>query len=187
MAEALDGIAEIGNAPFFRQRRQAVHILENAGFVVYRLDRDQARMGVDGFFHRFHRDAAVFVRGHIGNGISLLFQLTQRFQHGFMFCSGGNNVPFTGKAQGQGPVIGLCAAGSEEDFLLPCIQQAGNGPPGLLQDPPGMIGRAMHGPGIAEGFGHHLTHPLRHLGIGRRGGGIVQIDHGDSPFFFFSV
>ena len=101
-----------------------------------------------------------------------------------MLNGGGYDVLFAGKTQFYRPVVGFSSAGSEENFLFTNAQQPGNGPPGLLEDPPGLVARTVDGPGIAEGLCHHLRHPLCHLGIGGPGRGVVKIDHKNSPFLF---
>ena len=76
------------------------------------------------------------------------------------------------------PVVGLCAAGGEEDPIRLRAEGLRHGKPRRLQLSVGLHAQTMQGAGIAPAFGQCLGHCRDCLLTGLRRGGIVKIcDH----------
>ena len=149
--------------------------------VVHQHAGHQRRVLPDGGEDLLRREGAVLSRDKIRHLVSLPLHPAAGFQHGAVLHCGGNDVaaqvavlPAGG---GDSPVVRLRAAGGEEQLLGPTAQCVRHGlppdfHPALHLQPHGVLGA-----GVAELFGEHLIHGIRHRPGNGRSGGVVQINH----------
>ena len=183
LQKALHRIAvQQGPAVFLPQ--QAGHLLHRedaAGFVVHQHHAHQHRVLPQGLGYLLRRHMAGFVRGQVRHLVPLLLQQLTRLQHGAVLHGGGDDVP-PGVAAlphggGDGPVVGLGAAGGEVQVLRPAPQGPGDNGPALLHQSLGLPAQGILGGGVAELLRQHLIHGVRHGPGHRRGGCVIQINH----------
>ena len=184
LQKALHRIAvQQGAAVFLPQ--QAGHLLHRedaARLIVYQHHAHQHRVLPQGLGHLLRRHMAGFVRGQVRHLVPLLLQQLTRLQHGAVLHGGGDDV-LAGVASLPdgglyGPVIRFRAAGGEIQALRRAVQRTGDHGAPILHGFFHLLPRGILGGGIAEVMGQHVVHGVSHGGGYRRGGGIIQIDHG---------
>ena len=118
----------------------------------------------------------------IGDLVPLLGQPAARLQHGAVLHGGGDDVladvPSLPDGGLYGPVVRFRAAGGEIQALRRAVQRPGDNGAPALHGFFHLLSRGVLGGGVAEVSGQHLIHGVRHGGGYRRGGGVIQIDHG---------
>ena len=126
------------------------------------------------------------VGGEIGDLVPLLLQGLAGLQHGGVLHGGGDDV-LAGVAAvpcggADGPVVALRSAGGEEKVFRFTAQGVGHNGTAVLHQSSGLMAQRILGGGIAELFGQHPVHSIRH-GLGnRRGGGVIEIVQRKHPF-----
>ena len=159
-----------------------------AGFIVDHHDGDEDRVRPQRLRKPFGGDEACFVGLEIGHLEAARLEPLHRMEDGVVLDGGRDDVPSalaeTLSRAGNGPVVGLGAAGGEKDALRLRAQCLRDLRAGGLQalfgvDPERVDGRGI-APGAGQQLGHGIDADLRWL----RRGGIVQIDHGWAFFHY---
>ena len=158
------------------------HGEDAAGLVVHQHHGYQHCVVPQGARHLFHSDMAGAVRLQVRDLVPLLCQPAARLQHGAVLHGGGDDV-LAGVASLPdgglyGPVVRFRAAGGEIQALRRAVQRPGDHGAPALHGLFHLLPRGILGGGIAEVMGQHIVHGVSHSGGYRRGGGIIQIDHG---------
>ena len=134
-----------------------------------------------GGFQGIQRDIAQVVRLQIGHLEALGLQVLHAIQNGMVLYGGGDDVlsPLAQAFGGavDGPVVGLGAAGGEENPVRFRAHGGGDGMAGAAQLPGGVDAEVIQCRGIAPVLGQRLGDSLHSLGTGLGGGGIIEIDH----------
>ena len=183
LQKALDGIAVEQGPAFFlpQQPGRFLHRKHAARLVVYQHHAYQHRVLPQGVRHLLHGDLARFVRGQVCHLIPLLLEPSARLQHGAVLHGGGDDVPPCVAALphggGDGPVVGLGAAGGEMQVLRPASQGPGHRGPASLHQLLCLPAQGILGRGVAELIRQHLIHGVRHRPGHRRGARMIQINH----------
>ena len=149
---------------------------DTADLVVGVHHRHQTGVLPDGVRHLLSGDHAVFMNRQQLHLKTLLLQLFQGVENGVMLESRGNNVhlPLAAADGGGGQqclVVGLAAAGGEDDLPGLAVQAPGHGLPALHQQLCRPLTHAVQTGGIAEvllhGRQHGIQRRLAHLCGGR--------------------
>ena len=157
-----------------------------AQLIVDHHDADQGRVRPHGVQHRLSGEVALGVGGEICHLAAVLLGPAAGLHHGAVLHGGGDDVAAQVAVLPQGgpdgPVVALGAAGGEEERLGVAAQGTGDGPA-----PDGHLlfhlqAHGILGAGIGELLGQNGVHGIRHRPGHRGGGGVVQIDHGKTPF-----
>ena len=184
LQEGLDGVGMKEGLGIFRL--QALGDLpdgvDGAELVVHQHHADQGRVRPDGGQDALRRDVPLTVGSHVGDLIALLGEPLAGLEDGAVLHGGSDDVlphPAILPEGGlDGPVVPLGAAGGEAESLRWAVQGVRHGlPPGghpLRHGP----AQGVLGAGVAELLRQDLIHGVRHRAGQRRGGGVVQVDHG---------
>ena len=151
-------------------RLYGIRVEDNALFPAHRADLGNGENGADLVVsvHDGHQGGvgsngrSYLLRGNGAGGAhrqqlhlkALFFQLLQGVEHGVMLKGGGDDVLFalqrTPSGGGDnGLVVGLAAAGGEDDLLGVAAQAPGHGLPGALQGFGGPLAHGVQAGGIA--------------------------------------
>ncbi len=119
---------------------------------------------------------------------ALLLQLFQGVKDGVMLKGGGNQVGLALPAAlighlGDDPVVRLAAAGGEVQLGGVRADQRGDGLPGLVQHPVGLLAQGVEGGGIAIVFFQTGQHGVQRRFADAGGGCIVKIHVHRKPSF----
>ena len=145
--------------------------LNDAGLVVCGHEADELRLRADGGSNRFRGDEAGGVRGNEGDRAAGGFC---RFKHAVMF-DGGEHDMRPGKGA-QHLIVGLRAAGGEDDFRCVAGEHPGKLPAAKAMDPPRLPGCAVCAGGVERRLPHALRHGIDDRLLGKGGRCVVQID-----------
>ena len=177
VAEGLHGVAVEGHPPPPGDGADLSRGLERPGLVVGQLYADQPRVRADGPLHRRRVHPAGAVRRHQRD---LPAQRPRRVQHRGVLDGRYHRVAAPG--QRHGLVVGLGAAGGEQDLLGLGVQQFRDRLPRLAQRPPRGPRRGVGRAGIVPGRLHGLRHRRDHRRVRLRRGRVVQVDHVNTSF-----
>ena len=187
--EALHRVAvQQGGGVLLPQQRRRLPYREHAArLVVHQHHGHQRRVLPQGGGHLLHSDIAVPPRLQAGDLIALLRQPSARLQHGAVLHSGGDDVLALVPVLPQGglyrPVVAFRAAGGEIQAFRLAAQRPGDDGAPALHSGFHLHAHGILGGGVAELLRQHLIHGIGHGAGHRRGGGIVEIDHGRPPVF----
>ena len=154
MAHSLHGIGVEGYASFLTNRADLRDRQHGADFVIGVHGGDQAGVGADGVFDLLGGDVVVILHVQIGDLKAFLFQLCQGVQHGVVLKSGGDDVLFAlARAEpgggDNGLIVGLAAAGGEDDLPWLAAQALGHGGTGGIQGFLCLLTHGVQGRGVA--------------------------------------
>ena len=126
----------------------------------------------------------VFVHRQIGDAKAVPFQRAAAVQHCVMLDGGGNDVLFARLccSAADGPVVTFTAPGGEVNFPGLGMKRRGHLPPGVLHRLAGLPPSCVNGAGIARPVAEEGQHFGKDFRPDRRGGGVVQVDHGLMTF-----
>ena len=135
MPNGLNGIGVERHARFFADGADFGNRQNGADLVVGIHGGHQAGIRPDGVLYLLGGDVVTLTHIQQLNLKAFLFQLFQSVQHGMMFKGSRNNVLlalFLSQTSGgnDGLIVGLAAAGGEDDFPRLAAQALGNGLPG---------------------------------------------------------
>lgn len=165
---------------FLSARGDAGDVGDGAGLVVYEHERDEHGVGPQGVEDGLHGYGPALVGRKARDLIAPALQLVEGPAHGVVLGHGAYDVPAIcrgcPRAREQCPVVGLGAAGGEDEFLRLAAEAERDLAPGaveqLLRLAPPRVGRA----GVAVLLGHYFVSDIRGLGTDPRRGRVVKID-----------
>ena len=127
---------------------------DGADLVVGQHDADENGLGGDGLLHRGWVHQAVLIHVQGGHPVIQEAQGAQGVEHGFVFDVGGDDVAaLLPQADGHaldGMVVGLGAAGVEDDLLGVGVEQRRHLTPGFFQGGGGRLAHLIVGGRVAE-------------------------------------
>ena len=154
-----------GHTGFFTDGADLGDGQHGADFVVGIHAGDQAGIGADGILHL--PGSHIVALPHVQQGYlkAFLFQLFQGVQHGMVLEGGGDDVLFALSLPqpgggDNGLIVGLAAAGGENDLPGLTAQAVGNGLAGGIQCFPGFLTHGVQAGGVAVNGGHIGQHGI---------------------------
>ena len=169
----------------FQQLRDLLHGEDAAGFVVHEHHRHEHRVLAQGVRHLLRRDVAGAVGLQIGDLVALLREPLARLKNGAVLKGGGDDVPPDVAAlphgRGDGPVVGLRAAGGEKQLLRAAAEPLRHGGAAAVHQRGALTPVGILGGGVAELMAQHVVHGVRHGGGHRRGRRVIEINHRKAP------
>ena len=172
----LNGVGVEQNALFPAHGADLLNGQDAADLVVGVHDRHQAGILPDGVGHLPGGDHAVFVDRQQLHLEALLLQLLQGVENGVVLEGGGDDVHLAlaaadGGGGKQGLVVGLAAAGGEDDLTGLAVQAPGHGLAALHQQLRRPLAHAVQAGGVAVVLLHGGKHGVQgrpaHPGGGR--------------------
>ena len=121
------------------------NVLHCAQFVIGVHDADQRRIGTQGLGNGIHRNSALGIARHVGDGKAFLLQLGEGVQHGRMLNGCGHRMATSISPHGSeyGQIIGFRPAAGEDNFLRTCRKQPRHLSPSLFQQHLGLLSMIM--------------------------------------------
>ena len=162
--------------------RQLGDGLDGADLVVGEHDADQRGVRPEGGLQLGGADKAVLVHVQESDLEALGLQGAQGVQDGVMLEFGGNKMLFALARPGprraaQGLVVGLAAAGGEDQLARLGVQAAGDLGAGLAEGFFGLLAEGIQAGGVAPGRFHGGHHGPAGCLADAGGGCIIRIDH----------
>ena len=154
VADGLNGVGVEGHAGLLADGADFRDGQHGADLVVGVHGGHQAGVGTDGVLHLLGGDVVIVLHIQIGDLKAFLFQLCQGVQHSVVLKGGGDNVLLAlARAEAGGGknrlIVGLAAAGGEDDLSRLTTQALSNGGPGGVQGFLGLLTHGVQGRGVA--------------------------------------
>ena len=192
MAGGLDRVGVEEDLPLAAEGADLGDGLDGADLVVGEHDGDEAGVVAQGVRDILDPDDAVGVRVEQGDLVALLLQAVQRVEDGVVLELGGDDMllPFPGAEAGRGDdglVIGLAAAGGEDDLLRVGVNVVRDGLTGGLEGFLRLLAEGIEAGRVPVQVGqvrhHGVEGGLTHTGSGS----VVGIDEHGTSFFLYRV
>ena len=168
--------------PLWRRTRAAISAigLDCADLVVGEHDADQDRLGRDGRLDVVRIDAAVAIHRQLHDLETELLEIADGVADGVVLDRTGDD-PVAASLAGpgralEGEVVGLGAAGGEDDLARSGAKGSGHALVGLVQPRAGTPAEAVQRGGVAEIVRQERQHGLEGFTPQRSGGGVVEVD-----------
>ncbi|CAM5194500.1 hypothetical protein BLIC30S_01843 [Bacillus licheniformis] len=190
LADGLDGVGVQGDAELGGGVGESADRHDRADLVVRPHDGgegDGTGVAGDGLTEGLGVDAAVAVDGEVLDvGALVRGEPVDGVEHGVVLDRTGEDAGAAGVGVAAGPVealhgevVGLGAAGGEDDLAGPRAERGGEHLAPFLDGPPGASAGGVQGGGVARD-GEVGGHRLDRLGQHGRGRGVVEVSHGGS-------
>ena len=180
-ARRLRGVHQQGHAVGLERARKLLHRLHDAGHVAGMADHAQRRARRDRGGQRLRSDQPQAVgreRAHADD--SLFFQPLEHAHHGVVLGVGADHLIPLAQRAADGGVESLGTAGEEDDvFGRGRVESLGQQLAAVLDDASAAQRQRMSRTArIAAELLQRARHGAHHHGrFGKRGGGVIQIDH----------